>query len=582
MCDARAVRRWCGALCFAALLGCDDATPAVDEGPVCVDVPRDEITLRGRFEVSDRLFGGGDALTVVGECNGDGRGDIVHAQRVFASRGEGAWDEAPLPDSAGRKVGAMADLDGDGVQDLVLAGSSVEWRRGEGPCRFGAPVQIAAAVSGEPGQVKVHDVDRDGLADVIVARQEVRDRAMQLLLARGDGRFEDRTPPPTPAPGHRDVPFRTFGTFWDDLDRDGREDLFAILDDDVGWFAWGVAARWPAFTFDARVTDVLRPVSPMAVVPIDHDGDGVFAYFVSGTFGNHRLLQPRGARRLVDVAACASVREPGTVQDAWGALSFDVDLDGDPDLLYRQERDDHRGGGPTRLLVNRGDGVFAVASSATLDATLTGVGLACADLDGDGRVSCLARDTGSRGLVLLRNRIEPVRPWVGIRLRGTVSSPDASGARVSLEGARPMQVVMAGAQSPTLGEHDRAVVLAAMQAGAADVRIVWPSGIVQRVTGLATGRYHAVSEPAVLTVSPRVLRADGAGRVTVRLDGSAAGARAASVTCEGDCVWEGAATRDATGAELRVLRAPTRAGEARVGAVLDGATLTVRARVRFE
>ena len=121
-----------------------------------------------------------------------------------------------------------------------------------------------------------------------------------------------------------------------------------------------------------------------------------------------------------------------------------------------------------------------------------------------------------------------------------------------------------------------------MQAGAADVRIVWPSGIVQRVTGLATGRYHAVSEPAVLTVSPRVLRADGAGRVTVRLDGSAAGARAASVTCEGDCVWEGAATRDATGAELRVLRAPTRAGEARVGAVLDGATLTVRARVRFE
>ena len=76
-----------------------------------------------------------------------------------------------------------------------------------------------------------------------------------------------------------------------------------------------------------------------------------------------------------------------------------------------------------------------------------------------------------------------------MRLRGTVSSPDASGAHVALDGARPPLVVMAGGQSPTLGEHDRGVILALGAATTASVTVTWPSGIVQHVTGLAAGRY---------------------------------------------------------------------------------------------
>lgn len=538
------------------------------------------VPLRGRYEVVERFLDGRDALTVVGDCNGDGRVDFVNMATLFVQRADGSFAPTMLEGMSGRKAGTMVDLDGDGAMDLVLAGTDVVWRRGDGACGFGAPMRIAPDVEGEPAQILVRDVDQDGLADLTVARQERRERAFQLLVARGDGRFDDRTPPPTPMARHQDVPYRTFATFYDDVDGDGTLDLFALTDHDLGWFSWGVAGEAMTFAQDPAVTANITPISPMALSPLDVDRDGVFEYFVSGTFGNHRLYRYEGDRRLVDAAARAGLREPGSRDDGWGTLAFDANLDGYPDLLVREEPDDHRGDGPVRLFVNRGDGTFALAP--VIDAQLSGTSLACADFEADARVSCLARDRGMRGLVLLRNRIEHRGAWVGVRLRGTVSSPDASGAHVALDGARPPLVVMAGGQSPTLGEHDRGVILALGAATTASVTVTWPSGIVQHVTGLAAGRYATIVEPAALTLSTRVAAADGSSQVEVIADPRAVGASAVNLLCEGVCAWIGPATVDAQGRHHRALVAPASAGFSRVGLALDGVPLRVRPRVRWE
>jgi hypothetical protein len=539
--------------------------------------------LAGSFEVTNNFLGGGEGLTVVGDCNGDGRVDFINRATLFVQNAAGGFDAAALDGMSGRKSGSLVDLDGDGALDLVLASAGVEWRPGDGSCHFGPARTIAADTDGEPAQVLVRDVDQDGLADLTVARQERRDLAFQFFVGRGDGRFEDSTSPPTPLPMRRDIPYRTFGTFYDDVDGDGTLDVFAAVDEDVGWFSWGVAGDAVAFAQDPTVTRNLSLASPMSVSPIDYDRDGAVEYFVSGSFDHSRLYRYRGGRHLEDVAASAGVGSVAvTTDDLWGSLASDLDLDGYLDLLALVIPDNHVGGGWIRLLVNRHDGTFAPAAPSVLHENLQAYSMACADFWADGRMSCLVQDHGSRGLVLLRNRVEPRGRWVGLRLRGTVSSFEASGARVSLVGASPPLVVMAGGQSPTMGEHDRGVLLAVGDADAATVTIAWPSGIEQRVTGLIPGAYATVTEPRALTVARRVAPADGHSLVEVVVDPAAAGARAATIDCSGACAWQGEATTDSAGRLHRWLRAPAAPGDARVRVTLDGRALRVRPRVRFE
>ncbi len=559
----------------------DAAAPAdAPDGSAAV-TPR--FALGGSYEVTHRFLGGESAITVVGDCDGDGRVDYLHRAHVFVQRVDGGFTPVLLDDIGGRKAGTMVDLDGDGHLDLVLAGEEVEWRRGDGACHFGPPQRVADATTGEPSQVLVYDVDQDGLADLTVGRQERTDIAWQLLVARGDGRFEDQLAVPTPTVPHREGPYRTFSTYYSDVDGDGTQDVFAAVDNDLGWFAWGVPGDAPKFAQDPEITRTLFPASPMSVSPIDYDRDGAPEYFVSGSFDHSLLFRYRGDRRMEDVAAQAGLSHiGGPTDDLWASLTFDANMDGYQDLLVLVAPDDHSGPGRARLLINQRNSTFALAESSVLGVDLHAVSMSCADFAQDGHVSCLARDLNDRGLVMLRNRVEHEGSWVGLRLRGTVSSPDASGARVSLDGAAPPLVVVADGQSPTQGEHDRGVLLAVGHQEVAAVTIDWPSGIRQRVTDLHAGAYATVTEPRAVTVSTRVAPADGHSTVEVMVDPAAVGAAVATIEGGAPGEWAGPPSTDERGCIHRTLRASSVRGSARVVVTLDGVALRVRPRVRFE
>lgn len=541
------------------------------------------VSVRGHLTATDRFLGGVDGITVVGDCDGDGRIDFLnHDVLHVASAGDG-FSSTMLDNMSGVKAGTMSDIDRDGALDLVLAGTQgVAWRRGDGRCGFGPPQTISDDGAGEPSQVRVSDVDLDGLADITIARQERRDVAFQLYLGRGDGRFVDVTQPPTPMAMHLDQPFRSFVSFYDDVDNDGAMDFFAIVDNDLGWFSWGTPGDALAFTQDPTITRSLTGISPMSVSPIDHDRDGTLEYFVTGVFGVNRLYHADG-RTVVDQARAACLAEGNnTSDDLWASLSGDANLDGADDLLLLAEPDDHHSGGFVQLLVNQRDGTFALAPDVVVHENFQATSMVCADFDVDGREDCLVRDSSSRALTMLRNALEPEGHWVGVRLHGTVSSPDATGARVTLDGATPPRIEMVGGQSPTAGEHDPAVVFAVGDAARAAVTITWPSGLRQRVGDLAAGAYTTVTEPAVLQVSRRVAPADGAAEVAITVDPGLVNARAVQIDCTGACAWTGAAAMGADGRWVRTLRAPATPGEARVRVTLDGAALRVRPRVRFE
>jgi enediyne biosynthesis protein E4 len=96
-----------------------------------------------------------------------------------------------------------------------------------------------------------------------------------------------------------------------------------------------------------------RPVPgehlPPGVAVLDYDGDGRPDLFVPGGDGNH-LYRNRGDGTFEDVAEKAGVA--GQAGEAVGALSFDYDNDGRPDLYVTYlDR-------PNLLFHNRGDGTF--------------------------------------------------------------------------------------------------------------------------------------------------------------------------------------------------------------------------------
>ena len=106
-----------------------------------------------------------------------------------------------------------------------------------------------------------------------------------------------------------------------------------------------------------------------------------------------------------------------------GVAVFDFDRDGDQDLLFVDSarwpwRDDGPAGGVPRLYANRGDGAFDDVTAATgLDALrLYGMGVAVADVDGDGFRDVLLTAVGSN--VFLRNvdgqRFEDVTEAAGL------------------------------------------------------------------------------------------------------------------------------------------------------------------------
>ena len=182
--------------------------------------------------------------------------------------------------------------------------------------------------------------------------------------------------------------------------------------------------------------------------------------------------------------------------------------------------------------------------------------------------------------LLLVNGIEPQGNMALLRLRGTVSALDATGARVSVDGASPPMVFAYGGQGPYAAEHARSLQIPLGAERAATVTVRWPSGIVQRGVSVSAGRSNEIVEPDALTLSARVVSADGRSTVEVTARPRALGAETARIELTGAGRWEAEATTDAQGVR-RVLVAPTQPGEARVTVSFDGNSLRIRPRVIF-
>jgi tetratricopeptide (TPR) repeat protein len=385
--------------------------------------------LRGVYDAGNK-----DPLTPLGPEGGSG------SQPFFTDRAERSglcfsFDNGRSPmwllsESLSGGVG-LVDFDGDGWLDVYcVQGGSITDTSLASPAHASLPRDPAVGdrlfrnqrngtfreVTRETGidrlarekgygmGVTVGDYDNDGHPDLFITRL----RRYDLFRNRGDGTFEDMTE----QSGLGGVRWNPTSAAFADLDGDGDLDLYVCHY--VRWDAnhppvckndrWGHYYCDPAIYLSAadhvfrndrgRFVDVTDSAGfsdadgrGLGVVAADLDGDHRVDLFVANDGTANFLFHNRGGFQFEDVAATAGAASnaEGAYRAGMGVASADLNGDGRLDVLVTNLY-----GEGTTLYQNLGDGMFAdrSASSGFLIGTryFTGFGIAAFDASNRGRL----------------------------------------------------------------------------------------------------------------------------------------------------------------------------------------------------
>jgi MYXO-CTERM domain-containing protein len=335
------------------------------------------------------------------DINGDGRADILFANggnysaagalesnRVFLNNGGGSFTDAST--AVLGNVGDLArvikarDVDGDGDLDIIVGTTYQTQSRlyvGNGSGSFVEATAQLPAMLASVGDIAAGDVDGDGDLDLIVADwgagnplTNAGGRTM-LWLNDGAGNFSDAT--------SAQMPNVLVRFSWDvelaDVDND--YDLDALIscksctgsylfrNDGTGTFADAPAAL-PQFTNNYEFE------------PMDLDSDGYLDLITinDGPSLRQHIFMGDGAGGFTDRTSTLWPTAQNIGADDNAVAFLDADSDGDADFVIGSL------GGADRLLRNDGNGALTVESVMTDAATPGTLGIAIADLNGDGRL----------------------------------------------------------------------------------------------------------------------------------------------------------------------------------------------------
>lgn len=379
----------------------DGRQAAPSAGPLWIDTTREAIGTTkfwtNKVEIAD--------------IDGDGRPDLLFANggdystpgtpepnQVFLNTGPGfRFAEAtvqvlgPTPDLA--RVIKARDLNGDGLTDIVVGTTYQTQSRlflGEGKGRFTEvtathlPAQALNVGDLEPG-----DVDGDGDLDLVLAdwgpgNNMTNDGGRtRLWLNDGAGRFTDAT--------DRHMPDIKVRFSWDlevaDVDNDADLDVLVSCKRCGGSYLF---RNDGAGTFSDDPRALPQYTNNYEFEPMDMDGDGFLdlvtmndGEIVGGNSSSRRehVFRNDGKGRFRDATDAWWPPADNVGEDDNMVAFLDYDSDGDSDFIVGSLS------GPDRLLVNDGRGRL----TARLDVfggepTPGTLGIALADLDGDGRV----------------------------------------------------------------------------------------------------------------------------------------------------------------------------------------------------
>src|SRR5437773_3704691 len=300
----------------------------------------------------------------------------------------------PLPDTAGDVALATGDYDGDGAEDVFVAGYLFRNELAhatETTDRAGIRLrdQAGGAVAATFG-----DYDNDGRPDLYVATAS----GGALFRNAGDSTFTDVTA----AAGLGGAPPATAALFVD-LDHDGDVDLFLATPSGNRVYRNVLGGRFEEMAGPMGLGGGAGGTRDAAFG--DLDGDGLVDLVVVGNDGRLTLFRNAGQGRFEDATAASGLTQGGAQGHAAAVAVGDYDNDGFLDLFVASA-----GGTAPVLYHNRGDGTFESDRRGAAFATLGTLAARAAlffDYDNDGFLDLVVvgapTKAGARGVYLFRN-----------------------------------------------------------------------------------------------------------------------------------------------------------------------------------
>lgn len=464
----------------------------------------------------------------VGDVDGDGLPDIVarsgaHGDTVvYRNQGGFVFTPlgAPLPKAQGF---LLVDLDGDGDQDLVLAGpksSGVYENDGHGAFTLRASGDALLPQASTIGVAAI-DADGDGAIDPFfyaydAFAPEAESSRSHLARNGGDFSFADGS-----ATGLSMIRL-TWAVAWFDADGDGLPDLYAASDTGLGDPGFGPPTgnqvALPDMLFRAKAgsprtyedgaaaAGLGEARGSMSAIVGDFDRDGRLDLYVSNQ-GKNRLFSNRGdgtfedrtdeagigATRLERSDCPATSTEDRCLLTSWGAALFDADHDGLDDLVVVNGALLPPEAQPASTFRGLGGGRFAAVEMGL--PSRGGRALVAADLDGDGDLDLVSTTHGG-ALLVFENRATHDDRWLRVAARGTTSNRDGIGATATLtldDGTTVVRPIGAGGVAQSSAPYEAHFTWRGAKPQMLVVR--FPSGAIATVDSVPLGKSIVVSEP---------------------------------------------------------------------------------------
>jgi len=554
--------RWVAAICAAL---CVTVVITATTSVVFVDVT-DEAGLRfrhisgafGQKYMPETLGAGGVWLDV----DNDGWQDIVlvnsstwpgqstsdtHAM-LYRNNGDGTFDDISSGSGLDTPLygfgGAAGDFDNDGQTDLYLTALGPNrLLRGQGDGTF---VDVTeASGTGDPGfstSAVWFDYDNDGSLDLFVANyvewtpeidlyctldgetksyctpESYQGQSSTLFHNLGNGTFEDVSLPA----GVSNPTAKALSASMFDVNSDGWMDLFVTNDTQPNQLFQNQGDG----TFDdiAVVAGVAFSEAGIAragmgVDAADYDGSG-HPSLIIGNFSNEMmaLYHNEGNGLFIDEAPRSALGRGTLLTLTFGCFFFDYDLDGWLDVFaanghvaddIEQVQSRVTYAQRPQLFHNDGRGRFEEIVDEAGDALqqpMVARGAAYADYDNDGDLDILMTSNGGAPR-LLRNDGGNTNNLLRVKTVGTESNRDGIGARVevTVAGQSRWQMVKTGSSYASQSEVPLTFGLG-NQASVERLRVIWPSGQVDEVTGLAANEFLVVEEGRGTVSSTPIVR----------------------------------------------------------------------------
>ncbi len=464
------------------------------------------------------------------------KSDPKYWNRLYRNNGDGTFTDVTEQsglkgDGYGMGV-ATGDYDNDGYEDLYVTNvghNTLYHNNGNGTF---SDVTEAAGVAGSGWSAGAMflDYDRDGFLDLFVSRYLTWDFSKDIFCGlpqpggraychpdqfqpiahllfhnERNGRFRDVSK----ESGIANSPGKGLGVAMNDYDHDGWPDIVVANDSfpeqlfrnlKNGKFEEVGVRTGMAFDEDGNT------FAGMGVGFADYDNDGWPDLFIN-SLAKQKYALFHNTRGAFDyVSGPLGISASSSNHSGWGAKFIDYDNDGWKDLFIGQghvmdniqlTQPDVRYLEPPMLLRNSGGKFIDVSSHSgpVFLRPMAARGVAFGDFNNDGFMD-IAINCNGQPAILLKNGTNQ-NHWLIVQTVGTVSNRDGIGASLHLvPESGPEQYATVTTASSYLSASDKRVYFGLGSCSRVKLlEITWPSGIVQRFSGLTANRILLAEEP---------------------------------------------------------------------------------------